>query len=1275
MPNRLRKIFFSVPAIAALGLVALYLVCGFLAVPAIVKWQIEKQVPEMLGHRVSVGALRFNPLSLRLDADDLVLADGTGGPMLSVKRLLVDFEWRSAADRAWTFAEARIEQPTLHLGLDKNGRHNFTALLDRLRELKSGKDDDPPPLVMRRIAVSDGRVELADQRLDEPVIARIESLALEIDNLSTLPAQTAQYRLSARTTQAETLQASGGLALNPVAASGRLALKSIRVITLARGLSRLIALDSPAGSIDFAANFALALDRQGTLAASARDIDLEIASLSANAPGAQAPLVAIETLSLKQGRVDLGKHEASAGALRLVNGRFAASIDAGGALDWATLLRADAASTRDATAPGSWRVSLADAEISKMALAFNDAATGRSLNVDSLGLRLAASADFGPTATRIELRKPQLSIGGARLRSAADDIDLRNASVAGDKLSLVRNDARLQFAADATRVAVSGLGARHGSAQVAVEDVHFDTRTASAATDGGSTQTQRVEVRLDDATLRLAAAAASRGSAPNLGQIANASLGATALRLTMADGPPDVIADGLNAELTGTVVRNPTDTSDLLRLGSAKLSGGSLRLRDRVIALDGMTLANGRLQTRFDAQGRFNWLSLLDGTARRAGAARSATSAAAAAPPAATNTPSLGPSAPWRISLKSAAVGGLAVGFEDLRESPALAVGLEGIAARIAGFDTATSAKPMQVDLRAMLAGGGRVEAGGQVRADNGKSNLKLTIAEVPLAPLQPYLSKFADLRIAGGTLSTAGRLRYGDQAGAGARLAYDGRIAVEQVLLEEVEPPRPFLAWGSIATDDMVLTLWPHRLDIGELRVEHPSGRLIIDADQTVNLMDVLKKPREHQPPAAQDATGDDGFPLTIARVRTSGGVMEFADLSLHPPFGVRMHELHGVITGLGSDRKRHSKLQLEARVDQYGAAKIGGEINVTRPTQFTEIDMAFRNLEMTSLSPYVAKFAGYRVASGRLALDLQYRVKDKKLVGENKIVLKHVELGEKVTGPHTIDLPLELAIAILKDADGVIDVALPVTGDLSDPQFDYGALIGKAFGNLLGGIVSAPFRAIAALFGSADKPLDTIDFEPGRDVLAPPERQKLATVARALKERPALRLGVPPTYAVKEDTAALKSLALRKEILQRMGIQLSAGEDPGPIDPANPRARRAIEAAFGERYAPEVLDALKRRADEGRQSAAGVSSSAIRQPDNYPAFYQGLVDRLIAETPISDQALSQLAVRRGEAVQRELTTVGGVSATRVVLGDARQAPDGNERAIVLRLELEVAK
>ena len=169
MKSRLRKILFSTPALTGMGLFVLYLACGFLALPAIVKWQIESQAQDLLRHRISIGVLRFNPLSFRLDAEDLVLADGAGGPMLSVKRLLADFKLRSAIDRAWTIAQARVEEPTLYVSVDKNGRGNFAALLDRLRELKAGKEDQPLlPLVMQRLALADGRIEFADMRLDEP---------------------------------------------------------------------------------------------------------------------------------------------------------------------------------------------------------------------------------------------------------------------------------------------------------------------------------------------------------------------------------------------------------------------------------------------------------------------------------------------------------------------------------------------------------------------------------------------------------------------------------------------------------------------------------------------------------------------------------------------------------------------------------------------------------------------------------------------------------------------------------------------------------------------------------------------------------------------------------------------------------------------------------------------------------------------------------------------------------------------------------------------------
>lgn len=1217
----------------ATGLFAIYLVCGFFVLPAVVKWQVEKQVTEKLGQRINIGEVHFNPFVLRFEAGDFVLSDPESGPLVSFKRLLVDFELRSAIDRAWTFAHLTLEAPVLRFDLDKEGRHNFTTLLKRLRDNESKKQADVlPQFIFRRVKLNNARIEFRDRLLDEPLVARIDPLQIEIGNLSSLSAQAASYRLSGRTAAGETFESSGELALNPISSKGKLKLNNVKVATLARGLSRLVVLDPPAGKIDFAASFDFALDGKGAISGLARDIDLDVTALSLTAAGGSAPLMATETLSLKQGRIDLGKREAMFAGLRLAKGSISVAVDQAGSVDWANLLRIAAPATQETaamsvsvvvprgeqSAPQSrpWRIAVENAEVAEIAVRYTDAASGRSANIAAFGLGMSPTAEIGVAGTHLQIANPKITLAG------------------------VSASAKASSPADSETAAGSGLV-----------------------------------------------------------QAASASFGAKLLTLNFSGGVPELSSEGIFAELSDAVVRSPADASELLRLGSATLSGGVLRLKDRMLSVEKLALANGKAQTRFDAQGKFNWRSVLRGVvAPDSGVTKSQQSAAPSAlavtlTPGATaiasgesaidSSAAQAVSPEWRFVLKSAQLDGFALGFEDKRNVPGFAVGFEAMRARISGLDTG-SATPLQVEIQAKIASGGEIKAGGVVRVDSGVSDLKLSMAGVALAPLQIYLSEFAELRLATGTLSGEGRLRYGDKAGAGAKLAYKGSIAVDRVLLEEVEPRRPFLSWDSVASGDVVLTLEPNRLDIGELRLERPSGRLIIAEDQTVNLTDLLKKPKHSDGVQnnAKSATAqpresrDDIFPVTIARVRVSDGVFEFADLSLRPQFGTRMHELKGVITGLGSDANRSAQLQLDARVDKYGSAKIHGQISVRQPEKFTDIDMAFRNLELTSLSAYIAKFAGYRIASGRLALDLHYKVKDGKLLGENKIVLHQVELGEKVENPNALDLPLELAIAILKDSDGVIDIGLPVSGDLNDPQFDYGAIIGKAFANLLGSIITAPFRALGALFGGGSaKDLGVIDFEPGNDALAPPERQKLEAVARSLKQRPALMLVVPPTYAAGEDTPVMKLLAVHADIVKRMGVKLVPGENPGPIDTANSRVQNAVEAAFGQRYAPEVLALLKRRAVESGTDAHSPSQSAKQQSSPPPAFYQSLVERLIREQPVDEQMLAQLASRRSAAIIRELTTVGGVPASRIVLGKPRQANDANEKAVTLRLQLEVSK
>ncbi|MCB1932739.1 MAG: DUF748 domain-containing protein [Candidatus Accumulibacter sp.] len=1383
MLNTLRTILVRKPVIIGVVLCALYLLGGFFALPALVKWQVEKQVPEQLGHMIKVGDVRFNPLLFRFEVDDLALADPAGQPLLAFKRLLVDFELRSVIDRAWTFAEARLEAPVVHFALDRDGRHNFAALLERLPASEPDqKDEGLPRFIVQRVALTGGRLDFSDRLHDEPLVARIEPLVVEVDNLSSLPEQAASYRLSARSAAGEAVETSGELALNPIVSKGTLKLNGLQVATLVRSLPRLLAIDSPAGKVDLAASFDLAVAADGTLSGTVQELDFDVASLSLSAAGAASPLLAMETLSLQKGRVDLAAREASLAGVRLLKGRVAVAFDDDGKLNWEKLLRtaatvpekeavgeaaatvvakaataqevataalpkteaaavpeaalaavpgdaaAPATDVPDASEPGAWRVVVNSAEISEVEFGFGDPKEALGVAVGALAFEASPTIEFA-AGTRVELAQPKLSLTGVRLKKGADTlavpdgliaaekiamrladarfelvidkprtsfgglkaqsgasgVDLGKLAIASEKLSLAQTNADLRIDAAAAQVALTGLVARQGADRVAWQDAALDVRAISAVLGSGSSASSSgLALRFDDVALQLKAlGVVALGSPSEVAQLAAASLGAKSLLLALPDGPLDVRGDGLSVALSNGVLRSPADaTTEMSRFARASLSGGVLRLKDQSFTVDKIVLADGKAQTWLDAEGRFNGLVVTRGAAEAAAAASPEGDAAAA-------------ERAWRVAVKAVEVDSFALGFEDRSGGPQLAVGLEAIRARIAGFETGVST-PMQVEFKARVAGGGEVEARGSVRADNGNSDLQLRLAAIALAPVQPYLSEFAELTLATGTVSTSGRLRYGDPAAAGAKLAYKGSFAIDKLQIDEVEPKRPFVTWEALATDDLLLTVEPNRLDIGELRLVAPDGRLIIAEDQSVNITDVLKK--REQPgdaPGAGERAGeadvadsaaaaagagdqgeavDDPFPVSIARIRISRGVLDFADLSLRPQFGTRMHELKGVITGLGTDPGRSAKVQLDARVDKYGSAKIRGQISVFRPAQLTDIEMTFRNLTMSSLSPYVVKFAGRRIEGGQLALDLQYKVKERKLRGENKIVLKKVKLGEEVDTPGAADLPLDLAIAILSDSQGVIDIGLPVSGDLDDPEFSYGAVIGKAFGNLIAGIVTAPFRALGALFGAgSDSKLDSIDFEPGRAVLAPPEREKLAAVARAMKERTTLSLVVPPAHSAEQDAPALKSLAVRSDIVARMGLELTPGEDPGPVDAANPRAQVAIETVFSERYAPEVLALVKQRALAA--APAGKASAATAPARPPPAFYQDLLDRMIKEQPVSDEALAKLGSRRGEAIVAEMTGSDGVDARRVLLGKARPASAATDKAVTLQLELEVVK
>ncbi|MBC7857799.1 MAG: DUF748 domain-containing protein, partial [Burkholderiaceae bacterium] len=652
----------------------------------------------------------------------------------------------------------------------------------------------------------------------------------------------------------------------------------------------------------------------------------------------------------------------------------------------------------------------------------------------------------------------------------------------------------------------------------------------------------------------------------------NAEQSGDKLKLTLADA---------DFSLAGLALKSGAQTP--FKLARFGFSDGAFDLDAHHATVNRLYAEGGQLELTRDRKGQLAILDMLP----KAGAP-----GPAAAKPAATAA-----GAPWVTGAKSVELSKFDVAIEDQDSAIKLRVQDLGVRLDDASGDLG---KPLKFDVGMRVREGGQLSARGKVVPSSGALQADVKINQLALAPLQPLLSQHVRLKIAGGNVSAQGRLSMAPPGTREPSLRYAGGFDLAGLALDEDDGDR-FLAWKSVRADKLTASVGPNLLDIPVLRIIEPNAKLIIENDRSLNAARLLVQadpaatpapvpvaaPAAPKPAATAAA---DPFPVRIQRLRFEDAKLDFADLSLRPQFGAKIYDLNGVITSLSSRRDARSQIELDGRVNEFGMARIRGGLTPFAPRDYTDINVVFKNVDMVSASPYTMKFAGYKIAEGKISLDLQYKVRNSELEGANQIVIDNLTLGERIDSPDALKLPLSLAIAILKDSDGRIDLGLPVSGNMNDPQFSYGAVVWKALGNLLGKIVTSPFRALGSLLGGGGEKLEAIDFDAGSDRLLPPEREKLKQVAKILAKRAQLKLSVPGQYSEAADGAVLKTRLVRAEIAKRAGVKLESGEELGPVDLGERAMRGALRGLYADRFGSEELDKQKKAAE----GAAGVVAAA---------------------------------------------------------------------------------
>lgn len=1349
--------FFLVP----LGTLLLYTLVGFVLAPITVRWYVPKYMRDELKCQANLSDVRFNPYLLRFEAKDFSLSGPNGAPLMGFARLYLDCELAGIFRKAVQFAEIRLEKPSVNIVVETDGSLNFAALAPTPVEPKPETSKSSSiGLILGMAAITGGEVTVTDKRQASPAVLSFQDLNLELKTLTTLVDQSGLYRLEVGTLDGETFAWEGQLSLAPFHSGGKIACTGIRTASLWQFLQNNLNLERPEGSLTISTEYQVSA-AQSPLQVSLEDFRVDWSGVQLRLMGSEAPFFELNKFEIDSARFDLASRELQIGRFLVDGGTLRVGIDEAGRSNLEKVMRSTPATPGNETASATrqagaqlapaesppWTVQVEAFEIKDMGCHLED--MSRSLpmtaGVSSLSVRSRATIEAG-AKTQVMVKdivtelkgvnfgeksgpRPLFAAGQLILEGGELDLGARTFSIARIGMSEGHLDVGLDqqgksnwerlLAAGKKGVASSESqsdsvpkpSASHSDQGVPVQPAPVDTPAANvepppaAQPPPAGEAPWKVHVEsVDIKEMAFGLEDLSRSS-PLTAGIAGISI---ELKASVEAGPkPQVAIKGIATDLKGMHLGVKGASKPLFEAQSFVLEGGEVDLAAKSLTVARINLSDGHVDVARDRDGAINWAQLFAG---KGGASEQPVS-----------KPAAGGQSPWKFLLKSFELNNFRSEVMDrtvLVEKPLYQV--RELKARVSDID---GKSPMSVELGFGLEQGGKVALRGKVDPATPSVEANISLAGLVLTPVQPYLDPFITLTLDSAAVSSEGVFRYGKPE-AGPQISYQGSIAVEKLSLSQPGSKETYLGWGAMRAPQVKLTIEPNGLQVGEINVTKPVGQLIIAEDRTVNLAKIVKEqpgsggtaappppqtkskdappkspaPRSPAGPSAQATAGGKAFPFSIGKVKIEDGNMVFADLSLKPKFMTRIHTLKGFVGKLSSESKTRTEVQLDGRVDNYGLARISGFLDINDFKRSTDMTVVFRNVEMANISPYSGKFAGRRIKSGKLSMDLKYQIQSSKMVGDNKIIVDNLVLGEKVKSPDAPNLPLDLAVTLLADSNGRIELGLPVSGELNDPQFSIGPIVWKAIQNIITKAVTAPFRALGSLLGGSGEKFETVEFDPGKAELLPPEKEKLKKLAEALQKKPQLKLVVQGQFSPEIDGLALKQLNVTRAVAAQLGAKLKPGEELELLDFGDSKVRGALENLFTQRFGSKALDDLEQAVKKGEikprqsQEEAVADKKAQKKrkglarlwsatklykivpgamsPDQADILAAELFARLAESDPSPDEALSQLAGNRAQAITAELQNVQAIPANRMQIGDVQ--PQSEEEGLSAKFSLD---
>lgn len=1266
----------------AAAVIAVFGVVGYFTVPAVLKHYAVDKLSTYLQRPVSVGDVSFNPYTLRLDLHQVHIGDKTPGqPFVDVGMLRVNASWGSLFRLAPVVDELYVDTPVINIVRTAPQRFNFSDIIDRATAgPPSPEPSKPARFALNNVQIRNGTVRFDDTVQNEKHV--VDNLQIGVPFIANLPADTdifvqpllqasidgSPLHISGQTKPfADSLESTVDIKLDRLDVPKYLGYSPMTVPAQIK--SGAISTDLKLRfTRDKAGNHVLLTGTAGLSDAVVKEPD-------------GSPLVAVKQIDVKLGKVEPLSNIYHIDSVRIDGLDQQVTLEKDGSINVAKALAPQRPVIKAVgKAVDQAAASPQASEAAKSAPKVAAEQTARPATPASAAEAAQAKAIAAEQPTPLDLLVGELSVVNSKLRLTDErgakpaNLALENIQIGVKQFSTLGKDPATYDAS---------LGLQSGGSLKAHGQFSLPAYNASG--------------ELDAEAIALAPLLPFAQGAL-AGDLKSGTVGARA-RFTAAFAPdkqPNVQISPATATLEKVEWLTGIKGDAPLRLAKAQAKLSHFDLGARQAVLDDVTVSGLDVSARRDKDGKINLLALTGdgkpkaatstgkGVDARVGTERGRKTSAKAGgsrAPAASG---------WQWKVGKVVLDNASIGFEDR------AVKGRPINARFAPLNvTVQSAsqdmgKPLQLEVTGTLNKKGTLNASGNVTPQPLSGDLQVKTQQLDLAAFDSYMSDELNASIASALLSSNGRATFA-MKGDTPQMTYRGDATLGNVRLLDKVTTDDFMRWNALSVQQINLAVGSGKpnVKLGSIALSRFYARLIINANGRLNLADVVgnKQAAPRSLTRANEGIPLDGAParppldaaasaveagqptevekkeqkagettvqrgpgygtgkalpadVHIGRITLQGGNINFTDNFVKPNYTANLTDIGGRIGAFGTATTEPAEVALQGKVNRNAPIDISGKINPLAPMAFVDLGAKADGIELTNLTPYSTKYAGYPIEKGKLTVDVHYLLDQAKLTANNHIFIDQLTFGDRVESPTATNLPVRLAVSLLKNSRGEIDVDIPISGSLEDPQFSLGGVIFRAFVNLIVKAVTAPFSLLASAFGGGDQELGYVEFAPGSARLTPESEKRLETLVKALNDRTALKLDIEGRVDPAKDTDGLRRVAVERAIkAQKVKSMVGKGES---ID---------VDSVT---VSPE---------ERSKYLTAAYKAADFAKPRNMIGFAKSLPDdemEKLMETNIKvgDDDLRALAERRAQRVRSWLD--GKIASDRLFVVAPKLNADG---------------